>query len=68
MLLYTDGVTDALTHPGERFGREGLTQILRQASDMPAQKLCELIYSSLVVPDRPEWRVDDVTLFAVRLP
>jgi len=68
MLLYTDGVTDALTHPGQRFGREGLTQILRQASDMPAQKLCELIYSSLVVPDRPEWRVDDVTLFAVRLP
>lgn len=66
MLLYTDGVTDSLVSPGRRFGMDGLTQALHLAGDMHAQELCDFIYSSLFVVERPEWKIDDITLVAVR--
>ena len=65
LLLYTDGATDALVEPGQPFGAEGLTEALRQAGGQTAQALCDRIYAALIVPDKPEWKRDDVTLVAV---
>ncbi|MCC6189373.1 MAG: SpoIIE family protein phosphatase [Anaerolineales bacterium] len=66
LLLYTDGATDALVEPGQPFGVAGLTQTLRQSADQTAQTLCERLYAALLVPGKPEWKRDDVTLVAVR--
>jgi serine phosphatase RsbU (regulator of sigma subunit) len=66
LLLYTDGATDALISPSHSFGLEGLTNALGQARGRPAQDLCQFLYSALTVPDKPEWKVDDITLVAVQ--
>jgi serine phosphatase RsbU (regulator of sigma subunit) len=66
LLLYTDGATDALITPAQSFGLDGLTSAVRQARGLAAQDLCQYLYSSLTVPDKPEWKVDDITLVAVQ--
>jgi serine phosphatase RsbU (regulator of sigma subunit)/predicted metal-dependent HD superfamily phosphohydrolase len=66
LLLYTDGATDALIAPAQSFGLDGLSAAVRQAAPMPAQDLCQFLYSSLTVPEKPDWKVDDITLVAVQ--
>ena len=65
LLLYTDGVTDALTSTGERFGKERMIATIKAARSGSADELVATLSSAVsrfcqgVVP------ADDVTIVAV---
>ena len=39
LLLYTDGVTEAVNLQNQEFGRKGLEALIRQAQRMPAKEV-----------------------------
>lgn len=65
LVVYTDGVTDALNSAGEMFGRENLTALLAQSAPS-APALLDGIESSLRTHVAGANQYDDITLLAVR--
>ena len=65
LLLYTDGVTDALTSTGERFGKDRMIATVEAARSGSARELVATLSTAVsrfcegVVP------ADDVTIVAV---
>jgi sigma-B regulation protein RsbU (phosphoserine phosphatase) len=67
LVLYTDGVTDALDPGGEdEFGTSRLTDVVREHGDKPAQGLMDEILGAVreFVHGAPQF--DDITLLVVR--
>ncbi len=67
LLLYTDGVTEALDKKQERFGRERLKVLLREGRDEPAEDLVQLIREALVFHGGEGVAEDDVTVAVIKL-
>jgi serine phosphatase RsbU (regulator of sigma subunit) len=64
LLLYTDGVTEALSATGEQFGEERLREIF---TDMPPQELVDAVYSAARAhAGVGSSQGDDITLVALR--
>jgi sigma-B regulation protein RsbU (phosphoserine phosphatase) len=66
LLLYTDGITEAMSPDGELFGRQRLGQLAGQASALPARDLLQVLRRGMesFIGDRSLG--DDVTLVACR--
>lgn len=47
LLLYTDGVTDAVGSGGERFGSSRLAAVLRRCHELDADRMIEMLTSAL---------------------
>ena len=66
LVLYTDGVTEAMNASGAFFGEENLRQIVEAAQDQSAQAIAEAINRRVIefcgTPDPP----DDVTTVVLR--
>ncbi|OGO23119.1 MAG: hypothetical protein A2Y54_10295 [Chloroflexi bacterium RBG_16_51_16] len=62
LLLYTDGVTEAVNGNAEFFGEERLVEILRQHADLPSKDLVKNIRESLADFIAGQALADDVTL------
>lgn len=65
LVLYTDGVTEAMNMKREQFGLERLAALIKDNARLPADGLCNLIHDQVLawcnhVAD------DDVTLFVAR--
>jgi serine phosphatase RsbU (regulator of sigma subunit)/predicted enzyme related to lactoylglutathione lyase len=68
LLMYTDGVTEAVNHEGEEFGVERLLDFLRNETRESASILTDCIVSALNAFTAGEQR-DDITLvLAIRQP
>lgn len=65
LLIYTDGVTDALDPYGRFFGEDKLISLTSQAGNT-AQKLLDQIQNSLDEHIAGEQQYDDITLLAAR--
>jgi len=65
LVLYTDGVTDAVGADGERFGRERLEAALAQPAGS-AQELADRIAAALSVFGRGRPQSDDVACLVLR--
>jgi len=65
MLLYTDGVTEAVNDAGEFFGTERLTSVLQSTANSQAEHICESLWQSLKSYQGSMVQDDDVTLVAV---
>jgi sigma-B regulation protein RsbU (phosphoserine phosphatase) len=65
LLLYTDGVTDAMTSDGERFGKERLFETLERARDGSAHDLVRTLSGAVSGFCDGVDPVDDVTIVAV---
>jgi hypothetical protein len=65
LLMYTDGVVDALNPLGERFGAEKMLDIAQQNSGCSARELRDDLLTHLqhFIGDKPQF--DDITLVAV---
>ena len=64
LLLYTDGITEAMNDAGEQYGLDRLVQMLEQTRDEPSVAIHARIWS-----DVKRWMVaqeDDVTLIVIR--
>ncbi len=66
LLLYTDGVTDALSPEGESFGEDRLQNLLRLHGKETIQNLLEALDDALIEFRRGLAPFDDITLVAVR--
>jgi sigma-B regulation protein RsbU (phosphoserine phosphatase) len=66
LLLFTDGVTEAMDAAGDMFGTERIAAVARAEPHASAQELCDRLVSavSTYAGDAPQ--ADDITLLAVR--
>ena len=66
VVLYTDGITDVFNSRGEMLGVEGVQEIVREASALPAEKMKQRILNGVVA-----WRngpaTDDASLMLVHV-
>ncbi len=66
LLLYTDGVIEAVNEQQQEYGRERLVQALKGCGSAPAERVLERIEASLraFVDEQPQ--ADDITLIVMR--
>ena len=66
LLLYTDGVIEAVNEKQQEYGRERLVQALKGCGSAPAEEVMERIDASLhaFVAEQPQ--ADDITLIVMR--
>jgi sigma-B regulation protein RsbU (phosphoserine phosphatase) len=65
-VLYTDGVTEAMSPSAEEYGRERLVEAVRQCRDQPARDMIDFIHRELIAWTEGQGLTDDVTLFIVK--
>lgn len=67
MLLYTDGITEALGPDGsERFGSDRLVEMLEELHDRPAAQICEGLFAKLATWSPNTAREDDQSALVLR--
>ena len=66
LLLYTDGVPDALGPTGERFGVARMVDLLRELAGRPAGEVEERLLGELQQFAGSLPQFDDITIVAVR--
>ena len=66
LLLYTDGVTEAMDACDELFGSQRIVEAVRGARDASAQQLCDRLVQAVADYHGPAAQADDITLLAVR--
>jgi len=64
VLLFTDGITEAIDKNGEMYGQERLEQALNQYADLPVGKLLDRVIKEVKVFQ--EEQLDDMTLVAIK--
>jgi len=67
LLMYTDGVNEAMNRDKQQFGLEGLCGVLRAGGRMPAQATCQAVYDAVRAHCSGTPPQDDVLLVAVQL-
>jgi len=67
LVLYTDGITEALNAEGEQFGRARLARVVGAHRDAGARGICDALRDALAAHCESERPSDDVTLVAVRV-
>ncbi|AXX17521.1 MULTISPECIES: SpoIIE family protein phosphatase [Leptospira] len=68
LILYTDGVSEAMNESNEMYGLENLTKLIERNGDMPLGALKELIIDTTDAFRGDADPHDDYTLFMIRLP
>jgi serine phosphatase RsbU (regulator of sigma subunit) len=62
LALYTDGVIDARTSDGSKWGQAGLVKLLRDCGDLPLETIKARVLGAL----SKLRQTDDITLFLLR--
>ena len=65
LVLYTDGITEALNEEGEEFGEQRLIEALQRNNDLPSQAMLRSIVDE-VREFSPREQHDDITLIAAQ--
>jgi serine phosphatase RsbU (regulator of sigma subunit)/anti-sigma regulatory factor (Ser/Thr protein kinase) len=66
LVLYTDGITEAVDADEEEFGEARLEDLVLQNASWPAQQLTELIIETAMAFATEEGAVDDETLVVIK--
>lgn len=66
LVMYTDGVTEAVNEVNEEFGEERLRQLIQHAGDLPAGALIERINAAVRIFCGEREQFDDFTLLVVK--
>ncbi len=67
LMMYTDGVNEAMDRDRQQFGLEGLCGVLRAGGRMPAQDTCKAVYDAVRAHCGGTAPHDDVLLVAVQV-
>jgi phosphoserine phosphatase RsbU/P len=67
LLLYTDGITEALDDQGQPFGEDGLAGVMQQSSGLTASEIAQRLWSALQDHIGSAPLADDATLVAARV-
>jgi phosphoserine phosphatase RsbU/P len=66
LVLYTDGVTEAMNLAGEEYGRDRLIEAVRQSRTMTARDMIDYIQKDLISWTEGQGAHDDVTFFIIK--
>jgi sigma-B regulation protein RsbU (phosphoserine phosphatase) len=66
VVAFTDGVLDAVSPSGERFGRSRLEQLIREHHQLPSAELAGLVQRSVFEFCAGVPQFDDLTLVVIR--
>jgi len=66
LLLYTDGITEAMNQSREQFGEERLLQVVREYGHLPAETFIEKLRDELHSFTEGNAQNDDITLVAIK--
>ncbi len=64
LVLYTDGVTEAMNEDGEQFGQQRLVALVERLRDLPVDRIVELVFEAVEAHMRRQ--DDDLTLLVIR--
>jgi sigma-B regulation protein RsbU (phosphoserine phosphatase) len=67
LLLYTDGVTEALNLDTEQFGTERLAQFVQNAADLSASDMLQVVRQGITAYSGDVPLADDLTLVALKV-
>jgi sigma-B regulation protein RsbU (phosphoserine phosphatase) len=65
-VMYTDGVTEALSPEGEEYGRERLERIVREGRHLTARELIRFIHRDVMKWTGERGASDDITFFVIK--
>jgi sigma-B regulation protein RsbU (phosphoserine phosphatase) len=67
LVLYTDGLSDAVSPDGRAFGRERLIALLRSMAEVATADLCDAIFAELAAHQGTAAQFDDMSMLAVEV-
>ena len=67
IILYTDGVTEAMDPNMEEFGEKRFQQIISEAGGCPSQELLDKIVVAIEAHAGPKPQYDDITMVAIQV-
>jgi sigma-B regulation protein RsbU (phosphoserine phosphatase) len=67
LLIFSDGVPEAMNEQGEEFGNDSLLRTLHRSANGTAAQVCEVILTEIQNHTRAQRQQDDVTLAAIRI-
>lgn len=67
LVLYTDGITEAINEKGEAFGEQRMVQVIRENSALPAAELIRRIQDAVISFAGTQPQYDDITLLILKL-
>lgn len=67
LVLYTDGVTDAINEKEEAFGKEKLAEIIQKDSSLTAKDIIQKVQDEIVMFAGEQPQFDDITLMIMKV-
>ena len=67
LILYTDGVVEAINQQNEEYGLENFKELLSTNRSLPATQLIDLVYSNVTQFAESDLQYDDFTMLVTRL-
>jgi sigma-B regulation protein RsbU (phosphoserine phosphatase) len=67
LVLYTDGLTDALSPEGRPYGLARLEAFVRDGATLSADALCDLFFAEVAAHQGDSEQFDDMTLLAIAI-
>jgi serine phosphatase RsbU (regulator of sigma subunit) len=67
IVLYTDGITEAVNKRDEEFGENRLVKLLDKYADMSAQDMCEKLIEDVYTFQAEREQFDDMTMFILKV-
>jgi len=66
LVLYTDGLTEAMNSAEEEYGRDRLVEAVRKCRDLSTREMIEYIHRDLIAWTDGQGAHDDVTIFIIK--
>ena len=67
IVLYTDGVTEAINENDEQFGEDRLTKVIRENRKLPVEEIIQEIRNELDTFTGSQPQFDDITLMILKV-
>ena len=67
IVLYTDGITEAVNENDEEFGENRLAKLLDKYADMSVQDMCEKLVQDVNAFQAEREQFDDMTMFILKV-
>ena len=67
IMIYTDGVAEAMSPTLEEYGEERLAEVVTRVHDQPSEQVIDAVMESLRVHEDTAPRHDDITMVTFRL-
>ena len=66
MVLYTDGISDAINRQNQMFGRQGILRTICNMPDQSVSNICDGLFNAVMQHQKHLPQFDDMTVVAIR--